>query len=485
LIPYVGNARTHGASQVAEIAGSIRAFGFSNPILVGAEGDMIAGHGRLAAARQLRMSEVPVIVLHGLTDIQRRALILADNRIAMNAGWDLKMLACEMKDLSLMGADLKALGFKKSELAIALRPEMAGLTDENELPDCADTAVSTPGDIWGLGQHRVACGDCTDSDIVEAQRAWDRDHLANFMSRKKGIANFDMSEPAFLISVLDRHDDWCVVICLIGGGQEINAGEAGLTEWFQALQTRFSTWKVFTSPQLAHRDYHWGQDLKAMLAEVDVTIYEHLHLAVSIRSFRAEKLSDFVGAVVAGELEAARDLYNQIKATYPIKLTRDLATARAWLRSKARGTERVGFVASSGASRLKPLGLNVHEKIDATHWFLNGRDDVRSSHYLEDPATEFDIQGLELDWVGVCWDADFRSVNGKWAFHRFTGTKWQNVNDENRKIYLTNAYRVLLTRARQGLVIYIPKGDAEDATRPAAFYDGTAAFLRECGLPLL
>lgn len=319
----------------------------------------------------------------------------------------------------------------------------------------------------------------------EAQRAWDRDHLANFMSRKKGLADFDMSEPAFLISVMDRHDDWCVVICLIGGGQEINAGEAGLTEWFQALQSQFATWKVFTSPQLAHRDYHWGQDLKAMLGKVDVTVYEHLHLAVSIRSFRAEKLSEFVGAVVAGDVDAARDLYEQIKTTYPIKLTRDLAVARAWLREQARGSERVGFAASSGASRLKPLGINVHEKIDATHWFLNGKDDVRSSHYLEDPATEFDIQGLELDWVGVCWDADFRSVNGKWAFHRFTGTKWQNVNDDNRKIYLTNAYRVLLTRARQGLVIFIPEGDAEDATRPAAFYDGTAKFLSECGPSLL
>jgi hypothetical protein len=211
---------------------------------------------------------------------------------------------------------------------------------------------------------------------------------------------------------MDRHDDWCVVICLIGGGQEINAGEAGLIEWFSALQTRFYNWKVFTSPQLAHRDYHWGQDLRAMLGKLDVTVYKHLHLSVSIRSFRAEKLSDFIGAVVAGEVDAARSLHDQIKATYPIKLTRDLAAARAWLREQARGSERVGFVASSGASRLKPLGINVHEQIDATHWFLNGRDDVRSSHYLEDPATEFNIQGLELDWVGVCWDADFRSVHG-------------------------------------------------------------------------
>jgi hypothetical protein len=315
----------------------------------------------------------------------------------------------------------------------------------------------------------------------EAQRAWDRDHLANFMSRKKGLPDFDMSEPAFLVSVMDRHEDWCVVVCLIGGGQEINAGEAGLAEWFSALQSRFADWKVFTSHQLAHRDYHWGQDLLAMLSNLDVTVCEHLHLAVSIRSFRAEKLSEFIGAVVAGEVEAGRALYEQIKATYPIKLTRDLAAARAWLRKQARGSERVGLVASSGASRLKPLGVNVHEKIDATHWFLNGKDDVRSSHYLEDPATEFDIQGLELDWVGVCWDADFRSVQGKWAFHRFTGTKWQNVNDDNRKVYLTNAYRVLLTRARQGMVIYIPEGAPDDMTRLANFYDGTAEFLSKCG----
>ena len=184
---------------------------------------------------------------------------------------------------------------------------------------------------------------------------------------------------------------------------------------------------------------------------------------------------------MAGEVVVARALYEQIKATYPIKLTRDLAAARAWLREQARGSERVGLVASSGASRLKPLGLNVHEKIDATHWFLNGKDDVRSSHYLEVPATEFDIQGLELDWVGICWDADFRSVQGRWAFHRFTGTKWQNVNDNNRKVYLTNAYRVLLTRARQGMVIYIPEGALDDMTRPANFYDGTAEFLSKCG----
>jgi hypothetical protein len=316
----------------------------------------------------------------------------------------------------------------------------------------------------------------------EAQRAWDRSHLSNFMVRKKGVPGFEMSEPEFLISVMDRHSDWCTVICLVGGGQEINAGEAGLTEWFVALKNCFPNWRVFTSKQLAHRDYHWGQDLPAMLAKLEVQVFDHLHLAVSIRSFRAEKLSDFVGAVVAGETEVARDLYDAIRGVYPIRLTRDLSAARDWLRDQARGTERTGLVASSGASRLKPQGLNVHEKIDATYWFLNGKDDVRSSYYLEDPATEFDIQGLELDWVGVCWDADFRAVNGNWAYYRFTGTKWQNVKDASRRAYLTNAYRVLLTRARQGVVIYVPKGDPTDHTRLSEFYDGTATFLLNCGI---
>lgn len=316
----------------------------------------------------------------------------------------------------------------------------------------------------------------------EAQRAWDKDHLANFMARKKGVVDFEMSEPEFLISVMDRHQGWCTVVCLIGGGQEINAGEAGLTEWFTALKECFPDWKVFTSRQLAHQDYHWGQDLPALLSDLDVKAFDHLHLAVSIRSFRAEKLSDFVGALVSGETKDARKLHEAIKEVYPIRLTRSLAEARLWLRQQARGNERIGLVASSGASRLKPHGINVHEKIDASHWFLNGKEDVRSSHFLEDPATEFDIQGLELDWAGVCWDADFRWVDLQWSFHKFTGTKWQNVNDPFRKAYLTNAYRVLLTRARQGLVIYIPRGDSADYTRPPSYYDGTAKYLSECGL---
>jgi hypothetical protein len=172
------------------------------------------------------------------------------------------------------------------------------------------------------------------------------------MAQRKRVPNFDQSEPEFLISVMDRHTDWCTIVCLIGGGQEINAGEAGLTEWFAALKKRFGHWKIYHSPQLTHRDYHWGQDLSAMLAGLQHKALADLHLAGSVRSFRAEKLSEFVGAVIAGEIDAARSLA-LIKQTYPIVLTRDLAQAKAWLRLRGRGSERFGLVASSGASRLK------------------------------------------------------------------------------------------------------------------------------------
>ena len=306
----------------------------------------------------------------------------------------------------------------------------------------------------------------------EAQRAWDMDHVSKFMAQKKGVPDFNMSEPEYLISVMDRHKDWCVIVCLIGGGQEINIGEAGLTEWLEALRNRFSYWKVFVSPQFGHKDYYWGKSLEDMLQGLDHETLDALHLGVSIRSYRAEKLSLFVNALIDGDTPTARALYAEIKELYPIYLTRSLVDARSWLRMKARGTERAGLVCSSGAYRLKPEGLNVREKIDATNWFLNSKDDVRSSYYLEDPATEFDIQGLELDWVGICWDADLRYVDGNWDYNRFRGTNWQKVNSEVSKKYLANAYRVLLTRARQGMCIYVPTGDSTDVTRTPATYDG-------------
>jgi hypothetical protein len=319
----------------------------------------------------------------------------------------------------------------------------------------------------------------------EAQRAWTRKEAAKFMQRKRGQTDFDMSEPEFLISVMDRHPDWCTIVCLIGGGQEINTGEAGISEWIAALECRFPHWQVHVSPRIAHPDYGSQNEVEKFLASPRVHSHEHLHLAVSMRSFRAESLSGLVGHIVDNEPEAALSAYRKIKADYPIFLTRDLNTARAWLRRRARGTERFGLVASSGAQRLRPEGIYIKARLEAANWFLNDSTDVRSSYYLEDVASEFDVQGLELDWVGVCWDGDFHHKDAGWVLQSFEGTKWQSVNDGSRRLYLKNAYRVILTRARQGMVLFVPKGDAADRTRPPAFYDGTFEYLRSCGIPEL
>lgn len=315
----------------------------------------------------------------------------------------------------------------------------------------------------------------------EAQRAWTRAQASKFMQAKRGIADFDMSEPEFLLSVMDRHPDWCTVVCLIGGGQEINTGEAGLSEWMAAIRARFPHWRVYASAQIVQPDYDLNHDARHFIQQAQVTLSDDLHLGVSMRSFRAETLSGFVAHLLNGEAEAARTAFAQLTA-YPIVITRDLNAARRWLRRKARGTERYGLVASSGAYRLKPEGLHVKASIELANWFLNDREDVRSSWYLEDVATEFDVQGLELDWVGVCWDADYRYSDDGWQHHKFAGTKWRNVNDAFAQLYLKNAYRVILTRARQGMVIFVPKGDVDDPTRPPGFYDATYAFLKACGL---
>ena len=320
----------------------------------------------------------------------------------------------------------------------------------------------------------------------EAQRAWNREQTANFMRRKRGLATFDMSEPEFLITVMDRHPDWCTVVCLIGGGQEINTGEAGIPEWISALETRFPHWEVHVSPRIALPEYgSQCEMMDAFLASPRVHSDENLHLAVSMRSFRAEALSGLIGHIINNEQDSARTTYESIRAAYPIYLTRDLIAARAWLRAQARGTERFGLVASSGAQRLRAEGIHIKAKIEPPNWFLNDNADVRSSCHLEDVASEFAIQGLELDWVGVCWDGDFHHMNGKWVCQSFKGTKWQSVNDESKRLYLKNAYRVILTRARRGMILFVPKGDVSDRTRPASIYDGTFDFLRSCGIPTL
>jgi hypothetical protein len=318
----------------------------------------------------------------------------------------------------------------------------------------------------------------------EAQRAWDNEQATKFM-RKRGFTEFNTSEPEFLISVMDRHDDWSVIVCLIGGGQEINTGEAGLSEWLRALAESFPNWRIYGSNRLDDPDYIWDDEAKSNFARIRMTQDESLHLKVSVRSFRAESLSAFVGHVVENRPDQARATLEQIQENYPIALTRSLPSSRQWLRDHARGSERYGLVASSGAYRLRPDGLNVKAKIDAPIWFLNDKLDIRSSFYMEEVATEFDVQGLELDWIGVCWDADLRYSNGQFEHYRFSGTRWQSVRKDQAKLYLKNAYRVLMTRARQGVVIYIPQGDDKDHTRPPNYYDETFEYLKMCGIPAL
>jgi len=317
----------------------------------------------------------------------------------------------------------------------------------------------------------------------EAQRAWNREMTSKFMQQKRGRPTFDMSEPAFLLSVMDRYPDWCVVICLVGGGQEINTGEAGLAEWLTVLRDRHPDWDLHVSSRLDDRDYIWDAKLAEDLSRNVTSSDTALHLGVSIRSFRAEAVSEFVGYLVSNEPEKARIVYDRVATKYPRFLTRDLEKARLWLRQKSRGSERYGLTASSGASRLRTDGVWVRAKVDAPLWFLNDRADVRSSYYLEETATEFDIQGLELDWTCVCWDADFRRDQRQWQCFSFRGTRWQHVNSADRQIFIKNAYRVRLTRARQGMAIYVPKGEISDPTRRPEVYDGIYEYLLSCGIP--
>ena len=315
----------------------------------------------------------------------------------------------------------------------------------------------------------------------EAQRAWTNEQTSRFMT-ERGTIDFNMSEPEFLISVMDRHQDWSVIVCLVGGGQEINTGEAGLPEWFDALRNHFAHWNVYVSKQISEEEYTRGLTVDDLLKDLRVTIVDKLHLAVSLRSFRSEKVATFVRDLLNMDLSSAQNLYFELKLKYPIVLTRDLETARKWVRSKARGTERYGLIASSGAKRLRSFGIWTQSEITPENWFLNGMDDVRSSYFLEDTATEFDIQGLEIDWTILAWDADLRVENGKFIPYKFTGTRWNSVINEDNRLYLKNAYRVLLTRARQGIIIFIQHGNPDDITRQDEYYDGTYKYLKQIGI---
>ena len=319
----------------------------------------------------------------------------------------------------------------------------------------------------------------------EAQRAWDLQQTANFMLRKKGIQNFAQSEPEFLISCLNRHPDWAVVVCLVGGGQEINTGEAGIGEWVGCLNRSFPDWDIYVSSRLTDSEYGAGKILESLQSNKQVFIQDELHLSVSMRSFRAENVSLLVKQLLDLDIISARKTLSEVNRNYPIVITRDIVKAKQWLKLQARGSERYGIVVSSQAERLKPLTVDVKSPIDPIHWFLDGKEDVRSSYYLEDVATEFDIQGLELDWSCVIWDADYRHSDSGWDHRSFVGSKWNFIKKADRQMYLKNAYRVLLTRARQGMVIVVPPGDVKDPTRNPEFYDPTFEYLKSVGFEVI
>jgi DUF2075 family protein len=337
----------------------------------------------------------------------------------------------------------------------------------------------------------------------EAQRSWTHKRLADYLKRggtygnKLKVPNFPMSEAAFLIWSLDQREDWATIVCLVGGGQEINTGEAGISEWIKALNEQFCHWKVYISPKLTDAEYAEGKVNELLTENRNVTYSEYLHLGVSLRSYRAEKLSAFVHSLLTFN-DDARDIYADIKENYPIVLTRDMDKAKQWLHEKVRGTERTGVLVTKEAARYKPLAVHILESGDknAVHWFLEDKTDTRSSNYLEDAATEIQVQGLELDYTCLLWDADMRCENGKWHFYKFKGqTKWVEQTggtESNRELikYMLNAYRVLLTRARAGMVICVPAGNPnktatgfwEDSTRLPEYYDGTYRYLKSLGI---
>ena len=318
----------------------------------------------------------------------------------------------------------------------------------------------------------------------EAQRAWNEESLTDFMKRKKGVDAFNQSEPEFLIRIMDRHQDWAVIVCLVGGGQEIYNGEAGIIDWFRALQKKFRNWHIYLSDKITDSEYVGNSSIEELLTGCSYSLRPALHLGVSLRSFRSEKLAEFVKLLLDNEPSAAAAVYSELSIHYPIILTRDLDKAKEWIRRKARGTERYGLLASSEGKRLRGIGIWVPSVINHVGWFLNEKDNVDSSYFFEVAASEFKVQGLEIDYSILAWDADLRRSGKGFDYFKFRGTRWNHVNNMQQQKYLKNAYRVLMTRARQGMIIFVPSGTdpEDDPTRDSAFYDDIYKYLRSCGI---
>ena len=316
----------------------------------------------------------------------------------------------------------------------------------------------------------------------EAQRVWNQQKMAR---KHENDPTMSVSEPFLLYSIMDRHQDWAVMICLVGLGQDIYDGEVGINEWFKCGICDYTDWELFYSPEIFSQVEDKNIDREMIEGCGRCHQVPELHLKTSIRSFRADKQCQFVDSLLDNNPQKTKQIYEMISEKYPVYVTRDINKAKKRVRKQVRGSKRCGRLACSSAQRLKPDGIYVPTEIDVKNWFLAPADDLRSSNMLEVVASEFKVQGLELDWTVVCWDADLRrSENGEWDYYNFRGTKWQRRKQEDQKRYLLNSYRVLLTRARQGMVIYVPVGDdpEEDPTRDYEFYDGIYKYLLSCGI---
>jgi hypothetical protein len=326
----------------------------------------------------------------------------------------------------------------------------------------------------------------------EAQRAWDAAKVRKELLRRATAEERDElasadSEPALMLGIMNRLPDWAVIIALVGGGQEIHDGEAGLAEWGRAVREQFPQWGIVASSEALTGGASVAGSRLFSVGEagpVQVQQERDLHLPVSVRSFRAQAVAEWVNAVVNGKADEAARIATGV-ANFPIRLTRSLNAARRGLSDNTRGFRRCGLLASSGALRLRAHGLEVssgfRDGFPFEEWFLAEPDDVRSSNRLEVALTEFECQGLELDWTGVCWGGDFVWASNGWEFRQFKGSAWQGVQKAGTREFIRNKYRVLLTRAREGIVIWIPEGSLEDETRPPQWFDSTAGYLSRCG----
>jgi len=324
----------------------------------------------------------------------------------------------------------------------------------------------------------------------EAQRAYDLKKTNNSLKSRRNQPDYNFevlnsSQPKILIKSIDLHRGWAVLVCLVGGGQEINKGEGGIDEWLKVIEDHFKNWKVWISNKLDSKYYLSSFNLDQL--EGRLIRKDNLHLSISLRSFRSEKVTKFISSLLDSNILEAKNLLVELKELYPIKITRSLKKAKDWLRKKARGSERYGLLSSSGASRLKPLGIYAGSitKDNVASWFLKEKNDLRSCFALEDAATEFQVQGLELDWTGLIWDGDFIKTKNSWLCKSFKGTAWENIKDLEKQRNKLNAYRVLLTRARQGMIIVVPEGDPLDETRNSEKYDPTWNYLKQIGLNVI